>query len=214
MGGGDDLMAIEKGNEILASDLPAYLLDKIYPVGSIYMSVNNTSPASLFGGTWEALQDRFLIGAGSSYEVNATGGASSHTHTTAGHTLTESEIPSHTHGSAGKHSHSRGDMNITGRRVVPWGGADYSSRGYISGCFYFNPDRNYPPTVSANNWNGDGRGTGFSFEASRNWGGNTSEHEGHTHNSVGGNGSHSHGDTGSASNIPPYLAVYMWKRTG
>jgi hypothetical protein len=77
----------------------------IYPVGSIYMSVNNVSPATFIGGTWTALTDRVLIGAGSNYTVNATGGATSHTHTssahthtTAGHTLTVNETPSHGHG--------------------------------------------------------------------------------------------------------------------
>lgn len=52
-------------------------VDMIYPVGSIYMSVSNTSPETLFGGTWVQLTDRFLIGAGNSYSVNGTGGASS-----------------------------------------------------------------------------------------------------------------------------------------
>ena len=36
-----------------------------YPVGAIYLSVNDTDPATLFGGTWERMsQGRFLIGAG------------------------------------------------------------------------------------------------------------------------------------------------------
>jgi len=35
-------------------------LSSVYPVGTIYMSVNSTSPATLFGGTWERLTDRFL----------------------------------------------------------------------------------------------------------------------------------------------------------
>ena len=39
-------------------------LSSVYPVGSIYMSVNSTSPATLFGGTWERIQDRFLLTAG------------------------------------------------------------------------------------------------------------------------------------------------------
>ena len=47
-------------------------LDKAFPIGSIYMNINNTNPADLFGGEWELLKDRFLIGAGGSY--SGTGG--------------------------------------------------------------------------------------------------------------------------------------------
>lgn len=57
------------------------VFDKIYPVGSIYMSVNSTSPATLFGGTWEQMKDRFLVGAGNDYAVNSTGGSTTHSHT-------------------------------------------------------------------------------------------------------------------------------------
>lgn len=40
------------------------ILNIIYPVGSIYMSMNSTNPKNLFGGTWEAINSRFLIGTG------------------------------------------------------------------------------------------------------------------------------------------------------
>lgn len=50
------------------------LFKLIYPVGSIYISVNNTSPADLFGGTWEALENRFLVAAGSDFPAASTGG--------------------------------------------------------------------------------------------------------------------------------------------
>ena len=53
------------------------ILKQVYPVGSIYMSVNSTNPNTLFGGTWVQLKDRFLLGAGSTYSNGATGGEAS-----------------------------------------------------------------------------------------------------------------------------------------
>ena len=61
-----------------------------YPVGSIYLSVSSNSPAALFGGTWEQIMDRFLLGAGNSYTLGATGGEATHV-------LTVAEMPSHNH---------------------------------------------------------------------------------------------------------------------
>lgn len=61
-----------------------------YPVGSIYMSVNDTSPASLFGGIWEQLKDRFLLAAGDTYSAGLTGGEATHN-------LTVDEMPEHSH---------------------------------------------------------------------------------------------------------------------
>lgn len=54
---------------------------KAYPVGSIYMSTNSTSPAELFGGTWASLEGRFLLGANSEYAAGATGGQKEQAHT-------------------------------------------------------------------------------------------------------------------------------------
>lgn len=61
-----------------------------YPVGSYYISANDISPASLFGGTWERIENRFLWGAPSNSTLGATGGE-------AEHTLTVDEMPAHTH---------------------------------------------------------------------------------------------------------------------
>ncbi len=69
-------------------------IDLIYPVGSIYMSVNSVSPATLFGfGTWEQIEDTFLLAAGSTYTAGSTGGEATHTLTAA-----ESGLPAHSHG--------------------------------------------------------------------------------------------------------------------
>lgn len=65
-------------------------VNDIYRVGTIYMSTSPTSPGLLFGGGWEQLKDRFLLGAGTSYTVNSTGGSATVT-------LTVDQIPSHKH---------------------------------------------------------------------------------------------------------------------
>lgn len=70
--------------------IQTYFLDLHYPVGSIYLSINSTSPATLFGGTWEQIQDRFLLAAGETYNAGDIGGE-------AEHTLTIDEMPSHNH---------------------------------------------------------------------------------------------------------------------
>lgn len=62
------------------------LLELVYPVGSVYSSYTSTSPATRFGGTWSAITKRFpYYNAGTS-----TGGSNIHT-------LTISEMPTHTH---------------------------------------------------------------------------------------------------------------------
>lgn len=66
------------------------LLDTIYPVGALYLTLGSESPASFLGGTWARRTDRFLLGGGNAYEVNTTGGSSVHT-------LTENEMPKHRH---------------------------------------------------------------------------------------------------------------------
>ena len=71
------------------------IFDLIYPVGSIYMSVNSTNPSTLFGGTWVAWgAGRVPVGVSSGDanfgSVEKTGGEKTHT-------LTIDEMPSHTH---------------------------------------------------------------------------------------------------------------------
>ena len=66
-----------------------------YPIGSIYMSVNSTSPNSLFGGTWERFANgRCLVGVNESdtdfSSAQKTGGEKAHT-------LLISEMPRHNH---------------------------------------------------------------------------------------------------------------------
>ena len=47
---------------------------KAWPVGSVYMSLDATSPATLFGGEWEPLEGVFLLGASETYTVGTKGG--------------------------------------------------------------------------------------------------------------------------------------------
>lgn len=104
------------------------VLDITYPVGSIYMSVNSASPATLFGGTWEQIENRFLLSAGSSYTAGATGGEASHT-------LTISEMPSHNHTFTGNSTYYQfgdvayGTISASNQNVSIVDGADNYGKG-------------------------------------------------------------------------------------
>ena len=125
------------------------LLSLIYPVGSIYMSVNSVSPQTFLGGTWVSISERFLLAAGSIYPAGSTGGEATHT-------LTVNEMPTHTH-----------NIKL---------GNDTSASTYRVARYI---------DVKSAWWSGTGNDK------------MTEE--------VGGGAAH--------NNMPPYLAVYMWKRT-
>lgn len=135
------------------------LFDIVYPVGAIYMSVSEISPATLFGGTWEQIQNRFLLAAGSSYTAGNTGGEATHT-------LTVDEMPSHTHAL---------------RANTSWGNSETLGawKQYVSSNILMDAGSS-GTTIT----------TSYYYDVAQPVGG------GKAHN-----------------NMPPYLVVYMWKRT-
>lgn len=109
----------------------ANLLEMIYPVGSIYMSVNPTNPGSLFGGTWEKMPaGRVLIPEGESdwgteYEAGSTGGEATHT-------LTVDEMPSHNHSGTASTTNINGSFYIRGNGIAATG--CFKSENYSVGA--------------------------------------------------------------------------------
>lgn len=57
------------------------LMDIVYPVGTIFITTDATSPATRFGGTWEQIKDEFLLGASDDYTAGSSGGNMNHCHT-------------------------------------------------------------------------------------------------------------------------------------
>lgn len=68
----------------------AAVVERDHPVGSLYISENSTSPAELYGGTWERIEGRFIMGASDDYPAGSTGGE-------AAVALTEDNNGPHTH---------------------------------------------------------------------------------------------------------------------
>ena len=81
------------------------LLNIVYPVGSIYMSVNATNPETFIGGTWARITDCFLLASGNTYTPGTTGGE-------ANVTLSTNTMPAHTHSVLGYAPNGTKNTNI------------------------------------------------------------------------------------------------------
>lgn len=179
--------------------IPQVSILQAYPVGSIYLSVVETNPAELFGGTWEAIAPgRVLIGAGEynsniSYTAGEKHGATSRT-------LTSSNIPKHTHtveikNTAAKHNHKNGVFD----EAAPGNGPLSTNYGAVK----VYPTKNQAVMAADSSIYGTNNQLymGYTSETSAV----------HTHEvTVGYYGAK---NPTEISVMQPYLVVYMWKRT-
>ena len=152
------------------------IVDAIYPVGSIYMNVNNVDPGQIFGGTWMQIEDTFLLAAGQNYAAGDTGGSSTHT-------LTEQELPQITQSMTLRNFHNTTNNSSVGVMV---------GTGTTG-----NVNSNYDIRASGESSSGLNRINTSGVTASDTCTRYT--------NTFGGGQAH--------SIMPPYLAVYVWKRT-
>ena len=195
----DDVNGLDDRLDAIESDING-IVDLIYPVGSIYMSVNSTSPATLFGGTWEQLKDKFLLSAGDTYSAGATGGS-------AAVSLTKSQMPRHTH-IQNSHNHTQNGHTHSptgGRKYVAIGDVNwgYSAKATVS----TSTKSYYYPHTDADTGGITEQDVTTSTTA-------TNQSSTAVNKYTGGTATTEAEQNGSAhENMPPYLAVYVWKRT-
>jgi hypothetical protein len=202
------------------------IVDLIYPVGSIYLSVNNVNPSILFGGTWEAWGSGCVpVGVKTSdtdfNTVEKTGGAKTESYIPAGSnaavtlTAAQSGVPAHSHG-LNSHTHTipalSGSTNTTGAHTHKTRAYyDIADTGTLTGSspYWWTI---YGQVNKESTSNGDHSHT-VTTNAST-----TGQATGSTANNTAANAtaSHNHSFTGTAATInhlQPYITCYMWKRT-
>lgn len=159
------------------------IADIIYPIGSIYMSVNSTSPATLFGGTWERWGNgRVAVGVDTSQTefstVEKIGGNKTHT-------LTAAEMPSHSHSTTSQTLKTTSNGNHQHKLL-------YSRSTTGSG----NSAR---VTTDGDSWLGN--------SATESTGAHTHDV------TIPALTTDSKGSGSAHNNLQPYITCYMWKRT-
>lgn len=116
-----------------------------YPIGSIYISTNKTSPATLFGGKWSEIHGAFLFANSALHKAGEIGGEEEHT-------LTVAEMPSHQHGipfpnSAGPEEAAIGYPAVSDTNKS-WGAEMCQTKSAGNGAAH----NNMPPYLSVYMW--------------------------------------------------------------
>lgn len=170
------------------------LLDMIYPVGSIFLTISSTNPASLFGGTWVKIENALLAASGSSYG-NAANSAGSNT-------IAIAQVPSHTH-TGPSHTHGVGTLatSTTGAHIHSWKGYEYFKKNGTSTNFDYYLPVYGTSTLSSSTVNGRGIQSSGA----------------HSHTISGATAASGTGNTGATGSgnafIPYHYNVNVWKRT-
>ena len=192
--GGRVAQATNADNVLVSTDTYQPLVDAllalIYPVGSIYMSVNDTNPADFLGGTWERWgQDRVPVGVSANAndsdfgKVEQQGGERKHQ-------LITSEMPAHNH---------RGTYTETQHHTINIPGSGDSFIEMPSGTDAV--EVKYEQTQSASLVRNGSRPIGQQLDID------------YTEKVTALYGVPSQGGNAAHNNLQPYITCYMWKRT-
>ena len=189
------------------------LYSDLYPIGSIYMSVNLVNPATIYGGVWQQIKDTFLLAGGDTYAIGTEGGDFTSTVQLSGnidgHALTADEIPSHSHSYEAPPNYT-GDTALT-QLQIPNHSHYITYEELVTGYFKTSTTGDTVTGVvtslsmtKTSTTVGEGQPHNHSLTTYTDTTANTGNGQAHTHTF--------NGVTDVVDIIPPYLAVNMWVR--
>lgn len=201
------LLKIE-GTSGSASIDTAQLLNLVYPVGSIYMAVNNVNPSTFIGGTWEAWgSGKVPVGVDttdSDFETaEKTGGSKElqeHSHTFTPEGTLSNQDTSHTHTVNGGSCNTGSTASKMTLRQYKVNGTETSTYKYLTNS-----------GSDSANISLTGLSHSHTIPDHTHTVGNQSAS--HKHTFTGTQGTTSNAGTGNSGNLQPYITCYMWKRT-
>ena len=110
-----------------------------YPTKSFFITTDTVSPASLYGGTWEKIEGRFLFGANSKYPLGSVGGSE------------DAILVEHNHYIAARYYATEGD-DTSGATIGSISQGDSYWQNSISTVGESGVGKNMPPFLSVNIW--------------------------------------------------------------